>query len=108
MNTDVKRKPTTKRYSPEEKDLAVRMVTQLRRELGTKQGTVKRVADQLGIGVESLRTWVRQHEIDHGDRAGTTTAEAARIKANVRDRSSHSCGWGVKGSSPSSGDEAEF
>lgn len=80
MNTDVKRKPTTKRYSGEEKERAVRMVLQLRKELGTKQGTVKRVADQLDIGVESLRSWVKQHEIDHGDRAGTTTAEAARIK----------------------------
>ena len=80
MNTDVKRKPTTKRYSREEKDRAVRMVLQLRKELNTKQGTVKRVADQLGIGVESLRSWVKQHEIDHGDRAGVSTAEAVRIK----------------------------
>lgn len=77
MNTDVKRKPTTKRYSPEEKERAVRMVLQLSEELGTKQGTVKRVADQCDIGVESLRGWVKQHEIDHGNRAGTTTGEAA-------------------------------
>ena len=80
MNTDMKRKPTMRRYSREEKDRAVRMVTQLRKELNTKQGTVKRVADQLDIGVESLRSWVKQHEIDHGDRAGVSTAEAARIK----------------------------
>lgn len=80
MNTGMRSKPTTRRYSPEEKDRAVRAVLQLRKELGTKQGTVKRVADQLDIGVESLRSWVKQHEIDHGDRAGTTTAEAERIK----------------------------
>ncbi|MFT7602043.1 MAG: transposase [Acidimicrobiales bacterium] len=80
MNTDMKRKPTMRRYSREEKDRAVRMVTQLRKELNTKQGTVKRVADQLDIGVESLRSWVKQSEIDHGDRGGVSTAEAARIK----------------------------
>ena len=80
MNVDVKRKPTTKRYSVEEKERAVRMVLQLRKELKTKQGTVKRVADQLDIGVESLRSWVKQHEIDHGDRAGTTSDDAERIK----------------------------
>jgi transposase len=74
-------KPTTRRYTPEEKEQAVRMVRALRAELGTTQGTVKRVAQQLGYGVESVRTWVRQAEIDSGDVVGTTTGEAERIKA---------------------------
>ena len=56
-------KPTTRRYTPEEKEQAVRMVRALRAELGTSQGTVKRVATQLGYGVESVRSWVRQSEI---------------------------------------------
>jgi transposase-like protein len=43
-------------------------------------GTVKRVADQLGYGVESVRSWVRQAEVDGGLRAGTTSANAERIK----------------------------
>ena len=37
-------KPTARRYSPEEKAAAVRMVRALRAELGTEQGTVSRVA----------------------------------------------------------------
>lgn len=41
------------------------------------------VAEQLDVGVESLRTWVKQHEIDHGERPGTTTADAERIKLLV-------------------------
>ncbi len=57
MKMDVKSKPTMRRYSREQKEQAVRMVFALREELGTSQGTVKRVADQLGIGVESLRSW---------------------------------------------------
>ena len=44
-------KPTTRRYTDAEKERAVRMVRQLGRELGTEHGTVKRVADQLGVGV---------------------------------------------------------
>jgi transposase len=72
-------KPTTRRYSEAEKDRAVRMVFQLRKELGTDHGTVKRVAQQLGMGVESLRGWVKQREVDEGLKPGTTTAEAARI-----------------------------
>ena len=73
-------KPTTRRYSEAEKERAVRMVLQLRKELMTDHGTVKRVADQLGIGTESLRGWVKQHEIDAGVKPGTTSMEAARIK----------------------------
>ena len=73
-------KPTTRRYSEAEKERAVRMVRQLRKELGTDHGTVKRVAEQLGVGVESVRAWVRQGEIDDGVKPGVTSAEAARIK----------------------------
>ena len=54
----------------EEKAQAVRLVRQLRKELGTEHGTVQRVADQLGYGVESVRTWVRQADIDEGVEAG--------------------------------------
>ena len=74
-------KPTTRRYSEAEKERAVRAVRQLRTELGTDHGTVKRVAAQLGIGVESLRSWVRQAEVDAGVRPGVNSEQAERIKA---------------------------
>ena len=74
-------KPSTRRYSDAEKQRAVRAVRQLRKELGHDHGTVKRVADQLGIGVESVRQWVKQAEIDDGHKPGTTSAEAAELKA---------------------------
>ena len=73
-------KPSTRRYTPAEREQAVRLVHQLRRELGTDQGTVARVAKQLGYGVESVRAWVNQADVDAGARAGTTTDDAARIK----------------------------
>jgi transposase len=76
----MKSKPSQRRYSPELKERAVRLVVQLREETGEKHGSVKRVAEQLDIGVESLRSWVKQHEVDAGDRPGTTSVEAARIK----------------------------
>lgn len=74
-------KPSTRRYSQEEKDAAVRMVRTLRAELGTDQGTIARVARQLGYGVESVRLWVRQAEVDEGHAPGVTTDEAARVRA---------------------------
>ena len=73
-------KPTTRRYSPEEKARAVRLVRQLRKELGTTHGTVQRVASQLGYGVESVRQWVKQADIDEGHVAGVTTVEARRVR----------------------------
>jgi transposase len=73
-------KPTTRRYSPEEKVAAVRMVRTLRVELGTEHGTVQRVARQLGYGIESVRSWVRQADIDDGYTPGVSTAEAQRLK----------------------------
>ncbi len=53
-------KPTTRRYSDEEKAQAVRLVRQLRAETGQRYGAVKRVAEQLGYGVESVRSWVNR------------------------------------------------
>ena len=73
-------KPNARRYSDEEKSQAVRLVRQLRTELGTEHGTIQRVAEQLGFGVESVRKWVAQADIDDGAKPGVTSAEAARIK----------------------------
>jgi len=73
-------KPNTRRYSEAEKDRAVRAVGQLRKELGTDHGTIRRVADQLGIGVESLRNWVKRAEIDGGVKPGLSSDDAERIR----------------------------
>ena len=73
-------KPTTRRYSPEEKAQAVRLVRRLRAELGTDHGTVQRIASQLGYGVESVRSWVARADVDEGVKPGTSTEDAARIK----------------------------
>jgi transposase len=73
-------KPTTRRYSPEEKAAAVRMVSTPRAELGTEHGTVQRVASLLGYGVESVRTWVKQADMDDGVAPGVSSGEAARVR----------------------------
>ena len=77
----VQHKNKGRRYSAEEKAAAaVRMVRTLRAELGTSQGTTSRVAEQLGYGVESVRSWVRQADIDDGVKAGVTTDEQTRMR----------------------------
>ena len=57
---------------------AVRLVRSVAGRDGDEHGTVQRVAEQLGYGVESVRTWVKQADIDDGARPGVTTAEAER------------------------------
>jgi transposase-like protein len=52
----------------------------LRTELGSDHGTIQRVANQLGYGVESVRSWVRQADIDDGYTPGVSTADARRIR----------------------------
>jgi transposase-like protein len=77
--------PAQKRYPTEFKERAVRMVRQLRAETGQEHGSIGRVAEQLGCGVESLRSWVKQAGIDAGEIPGTTTAEAERIRQLERE-----------------------
>ena len=75
-----KGKPTTRRYSEEEKAAAMRMVRTLRAELGSDHGTIQRVATQLGYGTESVRLWVKQADIDEGRSPGLTSTDSARVR----------------------------
>ena len=59
-----------RRYPPEMRERAVRMVREAIAESGERVGAVTRVARQLGIGPESLRNWVKQAEIDKGQLPG--------------------------------------
>lgn len=71
--------PAPKKYSDELRERAVRLVFQIRRETGRMQGVIPEVARKLGIGDQSLRTWVKQAEIDNNERPGTSTADAQRL-----------------------------
>ena len=68
-----------RKYSLELRERAVRMVFELREQTGEKTGTIVRVADQLGLHREALRTWIRQAEVDAGKRPGITTSDTQRL-----------------------------
>jgi transposase len=71
--------PALKKYPPELKDRAVRLVVEARGGPGGDRGACARVGQQLGIPSDTLRGWVQRAEIDQGLRPGTTTDDATRI-----------------------------
>ncbi len=77
--------PYQRRYPPELRERAVRLVAETAAERGDRHGAVTHVARQLGIGPESVRKWVHQAEIDRGDRGGLTTEERERMKQLERE-----------------------
>jgi hypothetical protein len=58
---------------------AVWVVRWLRAETGMTHGAVGRVAEQLGYGVESVRTWVRRVDVDGGARPGVSSGGFERV-----------------------------
>src|SRR5436190_15063099 len=71
--------PAQRKYPEELRERAVTMVFEVRDREGKGRGEIARVARQLGVHPEALRTWIRQAEIDGGTRPGTTTEESRRI-----------------------------
>jgi transposase len=46
---------------------------------------IESVAEKIGLSAETVRKWVRQAEVDGGQRRGLTSEEAAEIKWLKRD-----------------------
>lgn len=68
-----------RKYPDELRERAVRMVCEIRERDGKGRGEIVRVARQLGVHPEALRSWLQQVEIDGGHRPGTTTEDRRRI-----------------------------
>jgi transposase len=68
-----------RKYPDELRDRAVKMVLEIRERDGKGHGEIARVGRQLDVHPEALRSWLKQSEIDKGERPGATTEDKQRI-----------------------------
>ena len=76
---------TSKRYSPEVRERAVRLVFEHQHEHGSQWAAIVSFAAKIGCTPETLRGWVRRAEVDGGRRAGVTSSERERLKVLERE-----------------------
>ena len=76
---------TSRRYSPEVRERAVRMVLEQQTEHSSQWATIQSIASKLGCTSETLRRWVRQAERDQGIRSGMTSDDRERLKKLERE-----------------------
>ena len=75
----------TRRYSPEVRERAVRMVFEHEAQHDSQWAAIRSIAAKIGCSAETLRKWVRQAERDAGRRPGLTTEERERLKELERE-----------------------
>lgn len=82
--------PALRKYPQELRERAMRLVQEARKEapeLSVNQAVI-RIGQRVGVNPDTLRGWVKQAQIDAGERPGTTTDDGQRIKqleAEVRE-----------------------
>src|SRR5574343_1561333 len=73
------------KFSPEVRERAVRMVKEHRGEYPSLWAAIESIAPKIGCVPQTLNDWVKKAEVDSGQRPGTTTSDAERIKELERE-----------------------
>ncbi len=75
--------PAPRKYPNELRERSIRMVAEAMSEdpALSLNGAVKRIGPRVGVVPDTLRGWIKRADIDTGRSPGTTTAEAAELRA---------------------------
>jgi transposase-like protein len=76
---------TQKRYSPEFRERAVRLIDEQMKEGKSQWAAIQSISQKLGCTPESLRRRTRRVEVDEGKRPGLTSEERERMKQLERE-----------------------
>ena len=74
------------KYDPETRAKAVRLVVDHRGDYPSEWAAINAVSKRLGMNAETLRNWIRQQQVDDGQREGISTEAAAEVR-ELRKRS---------------------
>ena len=74
-----------RRHPREVRERAVGLVLEHQSEYASQWEVIVSVAGKVGVSSESLRRWVRQAEMDAGQRSGTTSGDIERIRLLQRE-----------------------
>lgn len=75
----------SKRYAPEVRERAVRMVLEHEQDYASRWSAIESISVKFGCTKETLRRWILQREQDSGRKLGVTTVEKDRIKVLERE-----------------------
>ncbi len=73
------------KFSPEVRERAVRLVQEQRSEHPSLWAAVESIAPMIGCTSQTLLGWVKQEQVENGERDGVTTSERERLKALERE-----------------------
>jgi transposase len=72
------------KYDPERRAKAVRLVLEHRDDYPSEWAAITAVSKRLGMNAETLRNWIRQRQVDDGQRDGVPTDTARELRVLKR------------------------
>ena len=78
MGKDAKFMPV--KYDPQTRDRAIRLVRDHAGDYESEYAAITAVSRRLGMAPETLRKWIRQAEVDGGEKPGVTTESSREVR----------------------------
>ncbi|KVZ95995.1 transposase [Burkholderia ubonensis] len=73
------------KFSPEVRERAVRLIREQRSEHSSLWAAIESIAPMIGCTSQTLHGWVKQDQVEAGERDGVTVSERERLKALERE-----------------------